>query len=277
VLGTREDTLPYMRAYTERLRAVESELPAIHARARADARCDAQALRDAVLDARPGEAFDALWGALCAGVSPDELARVLVGAAAHRLYRFDTEVDASPDVAETWLWATHRFTFASAVRNALRRHASADALRFLFQALAFIHSGRGMDAPSERRLEVEPAALEVAAIVDAVARKDVEPALAGVRGAVRSGAALEPLRDALLELCLCDPLVRPIFVAHALKTTTAAFEEYDALAESPDRELALLSAVRFLASPMRERRVHASVATSIRWVAEGVVPRKLTQ
>ena len=71
--------------------------------------------------------------------------------------------------------------------------------------------------------------------------------------------------------------MRPIVVAHAIKTAAAAFEERAALAGHPDRDLPLLAAVRFLASPVAERRLRATVARSIAWVVDGRVPRKLTQ
>ena len=57
----------------------------------------------------------------------------------------------------------------------------------------------------------------------------------------------------------------------------AAFEEYEALDGHFARELPVLAAIRFLASPVAERRTGSIVHTSLRWVVDGVVPRKLTQ
>ena len=39
----------------------------------------------------------------------------------------------------------------------------------------------------------------------------------------------------------------------------------------------ILAAVRFLASPIQEHRLMDAVTTSLRWVDEGIIPRKLTQ
>jgi len=281
VLGTRADTLPYMRAHAERLRAVEGELAGVAARAREGTPFDPVAARDAVLDGRSEDAFDAVWDALTAGVPAREVARALVGAAACRLYRFDAAIDRDPGVAETWLWATHRFTFASAVRNAVERFPAgtggADTLRFLFQAAAFVHTGRPMDAAPAQRHAPRPAAASAADVTAAVAAREPELAVDRAAGYLERAGDLDELRVAVEDLCLHDPAVRPIVVAHAIKTAVAAFEEHAALAGHPDRRWPLLAAVRFLASPLVERRVHGEVRKSIDWVVGGVVPRKLTE
>lgn len=276
-LGTREDTLPYMSGYFRRFAEYEPRLAELWERAGTDRDFDACELRDAALDGNLDQAFAALMAAFEAGAEPRELARALVSAAAQRLFRYDLEIDPDPDIAENWLWATHRFTFASAVRNAVERFDSPDALRFLVQALAFVHSGAAMDAPPERRLAIEPLASSPTEILMAVAGRDAAAAVGGTRALCADPAGLVQLREALEDLSLRDPLVRPIVVTHLIKTLVAAFEEFDALADHPDRAWPLLAAVRFLASPVIERRVFEQVRRSIRWVAEGQMPRKLTQ
>jgi len=278
VLATREDTLPYMRGWFRRLGAVEPELEGVHRRARAQTPFDPAATRDAVLSGTPDEAFDAVWEPLREGVPGREVACALVGAAAHRLDRFDLAIERDPLVAESWLWATHRLTFASAARNAQERLDAPEALRFLFQAAAFVHGARALDVALEQHVEPEPIEAEAGEVVAAITDGERELAVARVKGYLASERPLDELARALEDLCLADPLVRPIVVAHALKTTFAALEEVRALApDHPDRERPLVAAVRFLASPVIERRVAQTVATSIRWVARGEIPRKLTQ
>ena len=281
VLGTREDTLPYMAGYARRLTAIEARLPEVFARTRvgsARPAFDSAAFRDAVLDGKTIEAaFEALRAPLEAGVAPEELARALVAAAAHRLWRFDLAVDRDPTVVETWLWATHRFTFASAVRNAIDRFDSPDALRFLFQAVAFIHSGRRMDRPVTEHALAAGVPSTAPEVIAAIAARDPNLAVARTRGYVESGGSLRELRERVEDACLDDPRVRPIVVAHAIKTAWCGFEEYDALADHPDRPFALLATIRFLASPIVERRVREAAVRSIRWVADGTMPAKLTQ
>ena len=275
--ATREDCLPYMAAYAKRLQAIGPELPDLWRSADGHFQIDSIHIRSAVLDGTSNEAFDAVLNALKLGGSVDQLAETLVGAAATRLLRFDVSIDRDVSVAENWLWATHRFTFASAVRNAVRRFRDPLAIRFLFQSVMFTHSGRAMDlAPGMReQWTAEKATVEeiVQAISDQASRKAVNRTV----GYIEAGGDVPALKDALTDLCLADGLVRPIVVAHAIKTMVAAFEEFDALAQHPDRIVPLMAAVRFLASPVAERRVHELVGRSLDWVVAGSMPKKLTQ
>ena len=291
VLGTREDTLPYWAPYTRREGELGGEFADEFAGELADEFAGrptdalpgvdsaelSSALVAAVLDGSIDEAFAALTDGLRSGLSAGDAARALVAAAAQRMLRFDVAHDSNPEVAENWLWATHRFTFASAVRNAVERFDSPLAVRFLYQSMAWTHQGRSMDLAPADRVDLEPRPVNVDGILRAIAAKDPRRAVGGVADLVWSGADLAPLRRELEALCLADPAVRPIVVAHVIKTVCAAFEEYEALEGHPDRAVPLCAVVRFLASPVAERRVHSGVRTSIAWVAEGRMPRKLTQ
>jgi len=272
VLATREDTLPYLKGYFVDQADVEARpappeppppLP--------------RDLRRAILDGSRAEALDALKADLRLGHRLEDLAAEGVAAAAHRLLRFDTAVAADPDISENWLWASHRLTFAAAARHAVRRWEDPRAVRFLFQSLAFVHSGKDMDLPPERRTSVAPRGPGAPdAVLAAIVAKDVDAAV-GAAAQCLAGDRAHDLPDALIEWALDDTFVRPIVVAHALKTAVVAFEEREALGEDPDRDVAVLATVRFLASPIVERPVQALVRRSVRWVAEGIMPRKLTQ
>lgn len=277
LLGTREDTLPYMSGYSRRFEARAANLEELWRGAGQAKAFDPRPLRDAALDGSLDEAFERLMLALESGAELKEIAGALVAAAAHRLARFDVPLDSDPMVSETWLWATHRLTFASAVRNAVQRFEQPDAIRFLLQALAFVHSGRGMDAPPERRVKVEPRSMDVSAILQAIVNKDRQLALNGSLAALAIPESERELRLALEDLVLQDGPVRPIVVVHLIKTLLAAFEEFDAMGDHEDRVWPVLAMVRLLASPVQERRVHEQVTRSIRWVDEGIMPRKLTQ
>lgn len=281
--ATREDTLPYMERYSKRLEAIQAELPELLARGRDDIELDGTGLRDAVLDGSAVEAIDALHAALCEGVAAPRIARELVAAAAHRLLRFDVSLDSDPDCMEGWLWATHRFTFAAAVRQAVEQLPTPDALRFLYHAVAFVHSGRPMDVEQSQQIVLdgsattEPNEPTVDDVLTAIAAKHADHAVLLAQALLASDEGVQALRIALEQLCLADPLVRPIVVTHAIKTTWAAFEEHALLAGHVDRNIPILATVRLLASPIVERRVHEMVTRSIDWVVNGKVPRKLTQ
>ncbi|MFT4539510.1 MAG: nitrite reductase/ring-hydroxylating ferredoxin subunit [Planctomycetota bacterium] len=275
-IGTRQDTLPFMKPYTSRFAKVEDELASFAASARDDAEFDAASVRDAVLDGNAEAAVQAVTGALRSGVSTARVARAVVAAAAHRLWRFDIAVDRDPMVAETWLWVTHRFTFSSAVRIASERWGGVEAIRLLFQSVAFVHSGHSMDRASEDRKLPDAEALGLSGLMTALASKDEDRAQAAILHMVRAEEDLQPAREAIEELALSDPMVRPIFVAHVWKTPIAAFDEVSSL-PIEDAEVALAGAMRFLATPIAERRVRETVGTTLRWVVDGQMPRKLTQ
>jgi nitrite reductase/ring-hydroxylating ferredoxin subunit len=273
-VGTREDTLPYMHSYFRRFDAAEKELSFLIDKPSPDVPFDVERFRHLVLDGSTEEACDALLFTLRAGVSPERIAIALVGAASERFFRFDLDIERSLGVAENWLWATHRFTFASAVRNAVLRHKTPKTLRLLVQSLAFTHSGRKMDAPAERRCEITGETTSVDEIVTSLESKDANRSVRRIVGYLESGAPIADLRRAIFRYCTRDPFVRPIYMAHAVKVAAAAFEEY----ETHGDRMSLLAAARFLASPVvNERRVERSVAQSIRWVVDGQTRKKLTQ
>ena len=73
-----------------------------------------------------------------------------------------------------------------------------------------------------------------------------------------------------------DKLVRPITVAHLIKTTQATFAEHARLGASPYARWPLLALARFAASPIRERPVSQLVDEAIHFVEHGKVPKTLT-
>ncbi len=275
VLGTREDRLPYMRGYFARVQSHVDDFARIESRDGVD--WDGIALRDAVLDGSTAEAMDAVWAALMRGVGAETVARDLVAAAGHRLLRFDARWDADPEVAENWLWATHRFTFASAVRHAVRRHHHPGRLHFLFQAAVFIHSGRPMDAPAPAMPPASAPGASMQLLIEAIEARRSEEAVTIARALLADETSWVPLQRQLEALCQSDRFVLPIVVTHAIKTTLAAIDEREALHGHPDRDVPVLGAIRFLASPVRERDLQMQVQRSLQWVVDGRVPRKLTQ
>ncbi len=277
--GTREDSLPYMQGYMTRFAEFETQQAQAWAPARTGPGNPALAewVRTAALDGSLKDAVQRLTEALACGTSLEQLARALVSAAATRLLRFNVALDTDPSVAETWLWATHRLTFACAARLAVERMDDPRAVHFLLQSLAFTHSGRGMDLPPDERSEALAQPMELDEVLQAIGAQDCSRALAGTLHHLDDPSRRQALREALEDLCLSDSLVRPIVVVHAIKTLVVAFEEYEVAADSPGRALPVLATVRMLSSPIQERRIREAVQRSIEWVGEGKMPRKLTQ
>jgi hypothetical protein len=267
--ATREDTLPYLRRWYERWSAVEPRLAELDAGLDPEDRRADLALVDAALDAPPQDAHDALVRGLEEGRAAAAIADDLVAAAALRVLRFDVAHDADPDIAEAWLWATHRLTFAVAARTAVERWPDPRRLRFLLQSLAFTRSGRKMDGAAA------PEPREAAGCAAAVVAFDPAAAVAAARRELDE--APNVLRSDLLRLSLQDRFVEPIHVAHALKTTVAAWESWDRMVGHPHRAAPVLAAVRHLASRRAERTVQTQARRAWAFVAHDVRLRKLTQ
>jgi hypothetical protein len=247
VNGTREDRLPYMRKYAALTAGHASRLEA-WAQRRDGGRLEVDALLAAVLDGSLEAALAATASALDAGVAADRLALALGLAAAHRVWRFDDALEQRDDVSEGWLDVTHALTHADAVRETLLRRPSADALRGLFQSARFIQHMAPLDRSTDGR-----------------------------------AAPTVPAPDAVA-LCresLGGHATLPIFVDHHVKTSFAARRIAAALRADPlfaartDVDLPLHAAARFVASPLRERRIARLASVARDFVREGRRQRTL--
>lgn len=275
VTGTREDTLPYWAGHQSRLLALDPEIETLANQTSDTPDFCTESFRMSILDGSAAEAFRAVELALRSGVGPQRVARALVIAAAERLLRFDPAIDANHELAETWLWATHRFTHAAAVRHAVSRWDDPRRWRLLFHSAAFVNLGQPMDgSPVLPEPEGDGTARSV---MDSIARHDANATVAAARAFLAADRDLAELEAPLHDLLMSDPLVRPIFVAHAVKTVLAGLEEHRALIGEPGADYPLLASLRFLAAPHTERRLRGIVNTQIRWVVDGQIPRKLTQ
>jgi nitrite reductase/ring-hydroxylating ferredoxin subunit len=241
VFGTREDRLPYMRAYGKDFAVHAPRLAAWCGAAPADGPVDVDALLAAVLDGDLPDALSAVARALDAGAAPARVALALALAAAHRIQRFDADLEQRDDVSEGWLHVTHALTHGDAVRETLLRHPSAATLRGLFHSARFIQHMAPLDLPPDRR----PAPLP------------------------------PPDPDALCRSTFTDLAVVPIFVMHHIKTSfaarrlTAALAADPLFASRPDRALPLSAAARFIDAPLRERRIARASSIAQTFVRTG--------
>ncbi|MEM9489040.1 MAG: hypothetical protein AAGC55_07845, partial [Myxococcota bacterium] len=297
VYGTREDTLPYMRAYD---RAMAPHRPRLSewaasppATAGADRPLGAAALIAAVVDGDLDQALAAVAGALDRGAEPSRIALALAVAAAHRMLRFDHRLELDDAISEGWLNVTHTLTHADAVRESVRRRPSAAALRGLFHSARFIQHLAVCDLPPDERLSlIEPPATADSAssgtpavdLTQALASSDAPGAMA----AVRRGLAADPssvaenaaISEVLRRHALNDRASLPIFVAHYVKTTMAALRLSRAVLSDPElsaaehRDLPLLATVRFLVSPLQERRITRRAKVARTFIRAGQMQTK---
>lgn len=150
---------------------------------------------------------------------------------------------ADPKIREGWLDVTHPLTFANAVRLALRNSAASDRHRALFFAAHFIQRRHPLALAPEQRSDPE--------------------------GAPASGQDFEAL---VLERVVGDDFVRPIVVAHILKTGLAALAESRELATTAFAERPLLAVLRMLDSPVRERQIRRACNEAAGFILEQTPP-----
>jgi len=258
--GTREDVLPAWKGWRKRVAAAAPEFAAWN---RNTGPADGSVFRSRVLYGSGPQATGAVVEALNAGASPDAIARELCVAGAERFFRFDHNIDIRRDVQDSWLSVTHIQTFCNAVRHALPRMERPDRLRLLFQAARMIQHHGVLDALE--RTPIDPTSGD---LLRAIATHDVAAAVGIAAGHLEDNL---PLRTTLAKLVIEDPFTRPIFIAHGIKQTVAAFDDYRATGEP----ICVLALVRFLASPKRERRVARLAGEAERFVKTGAVPKLL--
>lgn len=278
VNGTREDLLPEWAGWRKRIDALTPELPALLERqlAGGPAWWKRDAWLDRVTDGKPAEAFEALTGALREGVPLTDIVDGLSLAASERILRFDVGIDGDVSLQNGWLDVTHLLTFVNALRHAVPRLREPASLRLVYQALHFVNHARALDARPEDRPAIAPGPGGVPGVMAAIGRKDAPGALAALDGIGDDREALEALRVALEDLPLRDAAVRPIVVAHLVKTTVAAFQEHAALRGDEQALRPLRALVRLAASPIAERGLARRVHEALGFVVDGRIPRSLT-
>ncbi len=277
--GTREEQVPtwsWLREQLARARPRFAELYA-HNLGRPCDPAAGEALRVALVDGGREAMMTALITGLEQGVGIDNLCDALIVAGAERLLRFDPSIDADPTVQEGWLDVTHRLTFACAVATAVQRYHAPEVLALLFYAAQFIHMAQAVDLPPAGRVTATAVErVEIAQVVDAVARHDAGSAYSLTAMFLNVGVDVDGLRVALEDATLRDPATRPIFVAHLIKTCVAAFAARARLVGHPYRDLPVLAFVRYFATPARERTVARMAHEAVGFVVHGKVPRTLT-
>ena len=280
--ATRYDKLPEMRKYTERLRTIEPALPALVAKQRRPrSRFDSARFRHDVLFGKGDAAFEAVHGALSAGVHVDVVARELVLAASERLLRMDIEWELSHDEKVWdeggWLEVTHLLTHANATRQLFRRSVTAEALRSLYHNAWFINWQKRFDRRDGVRADVGPlpepkgeTAAELAAEYrSAIQLHQIDEAM----GIVRRWSQVELPKDELLRALGREAVEAGdgefISVAHVLKTSHAAIQEHRALGTHPEADLPLLAATRYIASPHKLTPVYDFAMNGVKFVTSG--------
>lgn len=270
VNSTREDTLPPMEYVEGHFEAHAAKFEAWNANTGELA--GSEALLAAILDGNKHDACSAVTDALDQGAAPLAVLDVLARAASERMLRFDIELGNSNEIQEGWLDLTHALTYSHASRVTFERFDDPCRLRLLFYIAHFVQRTRPLDL--EQRVELPSLSSSTPDEIEAaVVAKHTDLAVALVQHFLGNGGDAKALQDRFMDYVYSDKLVRPIVVAHGLKTCLAAFAELEALGGDPTPVLAF---TRFAASPIRERAISRTVHEAIRFLRDGYPPKRLT-
>ena len=278
ILGTREDTLPTWSFCKKKVKELEPRFAELFEKQGQAVDWRREELLAAILGGKRDDVYAALLAALETGVLVSSILNVLSIAAAERLLRFNPEIERDPGLQHGWLDITHRLTFVRAVRELSRRLQHPAVLKCLFFACEFVHRAKALDIDEDKRGTINPVPVlssiekQVDAIVTAIRNRHDESALMLTDGFLRQNDEIGVLESALEDLALGDHMVRPIFIAHAVKTVRVAFLEHRELAGDPLQSHPVLGCVRFLASEVMERRFTQLSHEAVNFVLHGKVP-----
>jgi nitrite reductase/ring-hydroxylating ferredoxin subunit len=191
----------------------------------------------------PEAIAQALLDALYGGAGAAQVAAAVAYAAALRIAHFHTSNEFGD-----WDTALHTFTYANAVHEGLRRVATRELLRGVFDAAMSVYLDRFLNVPPARLPDPRPAEDADAVLAGLPALLDrqqqVTEAAAAVASYLASGGAPERVRNALGAL-----LLREDRDFHTIQTIEAAFRLSTRLARRPDVARAVLvAAARYLAA-----------------------------
>jgi nitrite reductase/ring-hydroxylating ferredoxin subunit len=206
-------------------------------------RIDRDQLISILLGSNPQAIVNTLLTALQQGYSEVELAGTVTYTAALRIAQFNTNNDFND-----WDNAHHTFTFANAVHQGMRRVASLELLRGVFDAAMSVYLDRFLNVPAARLPTLDktvenPAELlhELPALLDRQQQVNQVGELVG--SYLYSGGKPELLLAMLGKL-----LLREDRQFHVIQEVEAAFRQFSHLGNSPVGINVLVAASRYLAA-----------------------------
>jgi nitrite reductase/ring-hydroxylating ferredoxin subunit len=235
---------------------------ALAAGVRAEGWTGRNALVEAVLGDDPAVCIEALLAALSDGAGEVALASAVTFAAAIRIARFPTSNEFGD-----WDTALHTFTFANAVEHGLRRSASPELVRGVFDAAMSIHLDRFLNVPATKLatpdVNADPDMLlaELPQVLD----RQQQVGEAGQLVSSFLGAGGNPRR---LVAALGAGLVREDRNFHTIQCVEAAVRQHELLADGDGAGVPLIAAARYLAA-------HAATSRAQRQTFE--IARRLHQ
>ncbi len=200
-------------------------------------------LADAILSLEPQDILTTMLDAVRAGCSEVELASTVSYAAALRIARFHISNEFGD-----WDTALHTFTFANAVEQGLRRVASPDLFRGVFDAAMSVYLDRFLNIPATplpksngKVVDADTILADLPQLLDKQQR--VNQAGNGVGQYLFAGGDARRLMAVMGKL-----LLREDRDFHTIQTIEAAFRQYRLLEGQPEADYVLVAAARYLAA-----------------------------
>lgn len=200
----------------------------------------AEALAQTILSSEPAGTVRTMLDALRAGATPLQLSSAVTHAATLRIAHFHTRNEYGD-----WDTVLHTFTYANAIRQAMRLAPSAELLRGVFDGAMSVYLDRFLNTPPAPLPDAAAAPADIdSALLDLLDRQQ-QVAAAGKLAA--SALAGEAGRTALIA-ALGHGLLREDSGFHTFQCVEGAAAQQSGEPESSAGRCALIAAARYLAA-----------------------------
>jgi nitrite reductase/ring-hydroxylating ferredoxin subunit len=186
---------------------------------------------------------DSLLAALRQGCSEVELAEIVTYAAALRIAQFSTNNDFND-----WNSAHHTFTFANAVHQGMRRVASPELLRGMFDAAMSVYLDRFLNVPAARLPKPDQTVEHPAELLQELPEFLDRQQQVNQVGELVGSYLFSGGKPELLLALLGKLLLREDRQFHVIQEMEAAFRQYSHLGNSITGINVLVAAARYLAA-----------------------------
>jgi len=213
---------------------------------------DRDTLVETILGDDPNAIVDAMLAALRDGCAPADLGGAVAYTAALRVARFPVSNEYGD-----WDTAHHSFTFANAVHQAVRRVASVELVRGIFDAAMTVYLDRFLNVPATKLPERNGSRTNptdrLAQLPDLLDRQQ-QVNQAGALVADYLGAGANPQE---LLAALGNALLREDRDFHTIQDIEAAFRQYSILKGTDAAAHVLIATTRYLAAHAPTARAQA--------------------
>jgi len=184
-----------------------------------------------------------LLDALRRGCTEADLAGIVAYAAARRIAHFHTSNEFTD-----WDTALHTFTFANAVHQGLRRTASLELVRGIFDAAMSVYLDRFLNIPAAPLPEEDDVVSDPDSILTELSARLNQQQQVDAAGQMAARYLFSGSDPAKLMAMIGKLLLREDRNFHTIQCVEAAFRQFKLSQNSPDSVYLLVAAARYLAA-----------------------------